>query len=137
MRRWNQTISTVSQLVTAFTEGGGECTRNTLSLSPAMAKRFGIVNNTRYTLIYNSITRVLCLRRKPVTILNVPPGSSSQRRIGTIGIGDVLVAQFGLNLKPGALITVVHGRIRLRLRYVEVRDPDFFSYVFNLNQQID
>ncbi|MFC5701524.1 hypothetical protein ACFPVX_09510 [Cohnella faecalis] len=27
----------------------------------------------------------------------------------------------------------MHGPVRLKLRYVDLRDPDFFSYAFNLN----
>ncbi|MFC5703259.1 hypothetical protein ACFPVX_18380 [Cohnella faecalis] len=123
----------VSQLVTTFTESASECTQNAIRISPAMAKKFGIVNDTRYTVTYNSVTRVLRLCRKPVTELQVSPVLSAQQKIGTIGIGDGLAAQFGINLRSGMFITVVRRRVRLRLRYMELFDPDFFSYAYNLN----
>lgn len=61
------------------------------------------------------------------------PGTSSNRRIGSIGIGDGLAAQFGINVRAGTIIAVVRGSVRLKLRYVDLRDPDFFSYAFDLN----
>ncbi|MFC5467483.1 hypothetical protein ACFPPD_02055 [Cohnella suwonensis] len=123
----------VSELVAAFTDIGSECTQNRIDISPAMAQKFRIINNTRYRVFYNSATRVLCLRRKPVTKLDASPNSSPTTPVGTIGIGDGLADQFGINVRSGTLITVAYRRVRLRLRYVEKFDPSFFSYEFTLN----
>ncbi|MFC5701525.1 hypothetical protein ACFPVX_09515 [Cohnella faecalis] len=45
----------VSQFVSAFTDSGGECTQNTFDISPALARKFGIVNNTRYTVTTTAV----------------------------------------------------------------------------------
>ncbi|WP_248929343.1 hypothetical protein [Paenibacillus hamazuiensis] len=107
-----------------------ECVANTIQVSRALAKLFGLRNQARFLLAYNTATKTLTMRRKPVTIDTLTVTASSAMRPGRVTIGLGLAQRDGNYLKSGSIITIRHGRISLKLRMVLI--DDIFNNDFTL-----
>lgn len=107
-----------------------ECVANTIQVSGALARRFGLRNKARFLLTYNATTKTLIMRRKPMTIDTLTVTANASMGLGRVTIGLGLAQRDGNYLKSGSLITLKHGNTRLRLRMVLI--DDIFNNDFKL-----
>ncbi|WP_145939514.1 hypothetical protein [Paenibacillus glacialis] len=119
-------------------DAASECIYNMFGLSKPLARIFRLQNKARYTLTYNTATKTLTIRRKPVTFytLKVTSDPKLSRNRVVIGNGLGLSGALGITLASGDLLALSNGLRKARLRLRKISRDFELTGVFRLNPAI-
>jgi hypothetical protein len=114
---------------------GSECIFNMFGVSRALARLFKLTNRARYKLTYNTASKTLTIRRKPVTFANITVRSDpklAKNRV-VIGNGLGLSGALGITLITGDFINLRKGTTLRKLQLRKLSREFDFTDVFRLN----
>lgn len=117
--------------------GTFECNYNAFIASPNVAQKLQLKSGARYLFTYESATKIIRIRRKPISTERVLVIPDQNYNANQIGIGDGLKERLGYYLADQIAVSVRGGGAskQLRVKTIEPGFDELFRYEIRLNPQ--
>lgn len=117
--------------------GTFECNYNSFGAGSSIARTLRLLDGARYSFVYNSVTKIIQVRRKSVSLERVRVIPDAAYTSSQIGIGDGLKERLGYILPDQTAISVRGGgsRKQLLVRTIRAGEDEMFNYDIRLNPQ--